>query len=209
MAPRGAVIDFEPCIAYGSVGETYVDFNSNAIFGNVEERMLADGNRIFLGHLHDQEFYAIRHVSGGSLSIPFQPRPFTALIHTRRNLGEKQMEKIVRALLDHGMAYALCIGEHAERVSLLIDRLVDDHDYTRNDMTVYSDASQEESINEAMEYFVLPSGLGDTGLILSIGDESDHGDATAAFDSLLGEGYADADPAEEEEYPLFVEAVAV
>lgn len=186
-----------------------MDFNSNAAFRNIEERLLADGNRVFLGHLHDQEFYALRHVSGESLTIPFQPRSFTALIHTRRNLSETQMHAIARALLEHGMVYALCIGEHGERMSMLIDRLVDENGYTRNDMTVFSNASQEESINEAMEYFVLPTGLGDTGLILSIGDESDHADATAAFDSLLGGCFADEPESEEVELELFLQPAVI
>lgn len=176
-----------------------MDFNSNASFVNIEERLLADGNRIFLGHLHEQEFYAVRHVSGDALSIPFQPRPFTALIHTRRNLGESQMTAIARILLEHGLAYALCIGEHGERMSQVLDALIDEHEYALNDMTVFSNASHEESIDEAMEYFVLPSGLSDTGLILSIGDESDLEDATSVFDSLLGSEAPATEASEPEE----------
>lgn len=175
-----------------------MDFNSNASFVNIEERLLADGNRIFLGQLHDQAFYAVRHISGGALSMPFQPRPFTALIHTRRNLGDSEMVAIARTLLEHGLAYALCIGEHGERMSEVLDTLIDEHEYALNDMTVFSNASHEESIDEAMEYFVLPSGLSDTGLILSIGDESDMEDATSVFDSLLG-SEALASEAEESE----------
>ena len=131
--------------------------------------------------IHDQKFYALRHVPGKDLTIPFPVGPFNCMIHADGNVADETINAVGMQLLQHGMRSGICSGDQPDRISDTLDKLIDDNQFHHNNQTVYSHVVEEETIQENMEYFVLPNGLADIGLILVIGSEAEYHDVIGAF----------------------------
>ncbi len=163
---------------------------------DLEARFNEAGKTGKLGKLNDQVFYALRYEGGKSLTFPFSKQQFGVLINLVSAVSEDELERIARQLLEYGMAYALCTGEQAEEMSGILDRLIDDSGFLYDGCTPYSDV--EDGLSDALEYFVLPTGNTQTSLIVTIGNDGDHGGAMDLFDNLFG-GELEICPEEEEE----------
>lgn len=140
-----------------------------------------------LGRMHDQDFYAVRHFGGNRLSIPFPPRPFNALIDVPHPIPESILGEISLQLLQHGMRSAICSGLQGERLGEILDEIIDEHGFYPNNRTVYTSVHLDEPIEETLDYFVLPNGLADTGLIVVVGDEHAFGEVVKTFLRLTRE----------------------
>ena len=124
-----------------------------------------------LGKFYDQSFYVLHYQPGRTLDFPFRSQPFNAFISINNEYPTKIISQMAFSLLKQGMRFALCHGERAEAMAEIIDRLIDDFHFIHNGFTVYSSSHPNEDLEEAMEYFILPNGLAETGLILVLGDE--------------------------------------
>ncbi len=177
-----------------------MDRDSEAAFDGLPNRLYASGNQKSLGAVYDQHFYAVRHEAGETIAFPFPQKHFNALIAFHRATNVEERRVIAMELLEYGMRFALCYGQGADEMAELIDELVDEYNYMHNGCTVFSTVHEDGDIGDALAYFVLPNGLADTGLILSLGDDGDFDQWTETFDSLIhGEG---AEIEEEDEMPI-------
>lgn len=163
---------------------------------DLEARFNEAGKTGKLGKLNDQIFYAVRYEGGKLLTFPFAKQQFGVLLNLVGSVSAAELEQIAKQLLEYGMAYALCTGEQAEQMSGILDRLIDDSGFLHDGCTPYSDI--EEGLSDAMEYFVLPTGNTQTSLIVTVGNDDDHGGAMNLFDNLFG-GELEICPREEEE----------
>lgn len=169
--------------------------NQTDDFSDFESRLIASGNSPKIGKLNDQRFYAVRY-RGGRLSIPFARKKFSALINAVSDYPETELRKIGMQLLKHGLAQAVCIGNGAEQVSEIFDELIDDHSFTFDGFTPYTQV-EEGALSDAVEFFTLPTGLTKVSLILTLGNENSHNnivDIMNGFSAL-----EDFDESEDEE----------
>ena len=158
--------------------------NHDKGISDLESRFHAAGKSGNLGRLNDQDFYAVRYESARPLEFPFAQQKFGALLNLAAATSREELEKIARQLLEHGLAYALCAGDQAEEMSEIIDRLIDEGAYSNDGFTPYT--SVEDGLSEALEYFVLPTGITSISLIITIGNNDDQGSALDLFDNLFG-----------------------
>lgn len=124
-----------------------------------------------MGICHDQRFYALRYLPGRKLELPFEDKPFTALIEITVPLSDDILRNVAMDLLYRGMRAALCLGPEAERMVEIVDELVDAYGFAHEARTVYASAHEDEDLAEAIQYFILPTGLAETGLLLVLGGE--------------------------------------
>jgi hypothetical protein len=139
-----------------------------------------------LGKFYDQRFYATRLVPGKAFHPPFAPHPFNVMIHIAGHVPDKALRQIGLDLLKHGMRFALCHGSEAERMGDILDELLEDNEFAHKGYTAYTSVHDDDPLEEAVEYFILPSGLADTGLMLVIGDESSFRSVMRAFTKVTG-----------------------
>jgi len=158
--------------------------NHEETTSELESKFLAAGKTGKLGKLNDQVFYALRHNTSENIKFPFSKQKFGALLNIAAATDEQILEKIARQLLEHGLAFALCTGEQSDLMSEIIDRLIDENNFTHDGFTPYS--SIEEGLSDAMQYFALPTGITQTSLIITIGNDDDQGSAMNLFDNLFG-----------------------
>lgn len=137
-----------------------------------------------LGNCHDQTFYAVRYQPGNELKIPFPAERFNALINLKAAPGEEAMKEVAMRLLEHGMCAAVINGDEAGKMGELIDNLIDEHDFNHDGRTVYTSCHEDEEIEEVMDYFVLPNGLAEIGLIVVFGEQGDFGEAVDSFNNI-------------------------
>ncbi|MCX7934708.1 MAG: hypothetical protein N3A66_05555 [Planctomycetota bacterium] len=139
-----------------------------------------------LGKFYDQTFYVLRYQKGCTLEFPFRSQSFNAFISIDSEYPPKILEQIAFSLLKQGMRFALCHGKGAEALAEIIDRLIDEHRFSHNGFTAYSSSHTNETLEEAMEYFMLPNGLAEIGLILVIGDEAAQQKVAKTFSRIIG-----------------------
>lgn len=169
---------------HGMLRGTFVGQDHENDISDLESRFEAQGRSGTLGKLNDQMFYAVRYQGGRPLGFPFASQKFGALLNLTAEVDQAELERIARELLEYGMAFALCAGEQAELMSQIIDQLIDENGFSHDGFTPYS--SVEEGLSEAMQYFVLPTGVTQTSLIITIGNDNDQGSALDLFDNLFG-----------------------
>ncbi len=147
----------------------------------VSGKRYASSIRRNLGIIHDQKFYALRHIIGKSLELPFKDRQFNALLQVSRPLPESVMREIALTLLQNGMRSALCWGTEAEQMTEIIDEIIDEREFSLEGRTAYATLHEDESLTEVIEYFILPNDLADTGLLVVIADETEFKNTVMAF----------------------------
>lgn len=138
-----------------------------------------------LGTLHDQRFYAIR-ANGSNLRFPFEAQPFTALVDVSRPLDDSVLQGYAESLIAHGCVQAVCRGEDSGRLVEIFDRLTEQSEHDKNGTPFTSMCVEDEPLNEAIQYFVLPCGLAQTGLLMIIGDTGDFQEAIRGFSVAAG-----------------------
>lgn len=143
-----------------------------------------DGGK-HLGTLYEQKFFAMRAGADG-MRFPFEPRPFTALIDIRSEVGGEVLESYARELVNHGCVQAVCRGSEAGLLNDVFGGIAEDGGCDAGGIAFTSMSIEDEPLREAIEYFVLPSGLAGTGLILVIGDSEDFQDAVQQFYGIAG-----------------------
>lgn len=159
---------------------------------NVKENLFGDGAPFigdtllrrsggYMGTISDQRFYAIR-ANGGELRFPFPPGAFTALVDMSRPVDDAILRGYAEALLKHGCVQAVCRGEESSRLEEIFTDLANDH----ADAYFTSMCLDDEPLDEAIQYFVLPCGLARTGLLMVIGDQGDFQAAIEGFSTAAG-----------------------
>lgn len=139
-----------------------------------------------LGTLFDQKFYAVR-AGGPDLNLPFTPRPFTALVDISREVEDNLLERYAKTLMSHGCVQAVCRGEGADRLSAIFDRLADEGGNSCSEGFAFTSmAIDDESLDDAIHYFVLPCGLASTGLVVVIGGNDSFRQAVECFSGAAG-----------------------
>lgn len=159
-------------------------FAANA--GDASQRLSA-GQTKSLGTVHDQRFFAVRSQPGYDLPFPFPKDHFNSLIAIRGCPAEETLQSVAMQLLRHGMRAGICHGEGAEMMGSMIDGLVDEYGFSHNERTVYASVHDDEELDEVIDYFVLPNGLADIGLIVVIGEESAFEDVLFLFNHVTGQ----------------------
>ncbi len=158
----------------------------------VQKHRRASSEKKSLGTVYDQRFYALRRLpsSGGpstSLSFPFPPSPFNGLICVGVPLPEAALGRIMLALLQHGMRQAVCCGCEAEFAGDVLDELIDEHNFSHDGHAPFASVHEGEPLSEVIDYFILPNGLADIGLLMILGDEAAFGQAVKAFGRVAGQ----------------------
>lgn len=140
---------------------------------------------IGLGTIHDQRFYAIR-ANGQQLRFPFTARPFTALVHMPQSVDDALLTSYAKTLIDHGCVQAVCRGDDSDRMVDIFDSLAEQGEHDSGDAPFTSMCLGDEPLQEAIQYFVLPCGLAQTGLLMVIGGSGEFDDAINGFFTSAG-----------------------
>ena len=119
-----------------------------------------------------QRFYAMR-ADGGGLRFPFEAQPFTTLVDIVGDVGEETLRGYARELIAHGCVQAVCRGADSGLMNDIFDELSENGETGDDGFPFTSMAVDDEPLNEAIEYFILPNGLAATGLVMVIGDAGD------------------------------------
>ncbi len=139
----------------------------------------------YMGTVHEQRFYAIR-AHGGELRFPFPAGSFTALVDMAGSVDDAVLKTYASALIDHGCVQAVCRGEESSRLEEIFNKLAEKGDLDKNGTYFTSMCLDDEPLNEAIQYFVLPCGLAQTGLLIVIGDQDDFQNAIEGFSIAAG-----------------------
>lgn len=134
---------------------------------------------------NDQRFFALRHVPGQPLKLPFLEGAFNALVEVAAPVDREVLTSVSLQLLQHGMRAADCHGEDAQDLAEIIDELVDEHGFCHDGRTVYAIGHDGESLDDLIDYFILPNDLANTGILLVIGEESDFEGVVEAFGNSI------------------------
>lgn len=140
---------------------------------------------VSLGTIHEQRFYAIR-ANGTDLRFPFSSQPFTAMVDISRPVDDEVLTGYANALIAHGCVQAICRGEESDRLVDIFNELADQGDLDHNGHLFTSMCLGDEPLTESIQYFVLPSGLAQTGLLMVIGDADDFQDTIEGFSTAAG-----------------------
>lgn len=138
-----------------------------------------------LGTINDQIFYTSRYEAGKPVAFPFEKQPFSLLLNIITPLTREELEVLTKQLLEYGLACAICNGSQAEEASEIIDEVIDKYGSSDDQYTPYS-STCEEGIEEALQYFSLPTGITETSFILTIGSDSDGGSMMDVINNLTG-----------------------
>lgn len=139
----------------------------------------------FMGTIHQQQFYAIR-ANGSELRFPFQSGKFTVLVDLARSVDENILKSYAEALINHGCVQAVCRGEESPNLEKIFNKLAEKGDLDKNGTPFTSMCVDDEPLEEAIQYFVLPCGLAQTGLLMVIGDQDDFQNAIKGFSTAAG-----------------------
>ncbi len=143
----------------------------------------------YMGTIHEQRFYAIR-ANGGDVRFPFPSGPFTALVDLSRSVDDVVLRGYAEALIQHGCVQAVCRGEESARLEEIFNDLANDlaekGDIDPNGPCFTSMCMDDEPLDEAIQYFVLPCGLAQIGLLMVIGDQGDFQNAIEGFSIAAG-----------------------
>ncbi len=147
-----------------------------------------------LGTLHEQRFFAIRP-TGGELRMPFPKGPFTVLVDMSAPVDDALLQGYAEKLIRHGCVQAACRGEESDRLvdifNSLAESMSEKGDIDANGAPFTAMPMDDEPLNEAIEYFVLPCGLAPTGLVMVLGDQGDFQSAIRAFSDAAGSANED------------------
>ncbi len=122
---------------------------------------------------------------GGALKFPFPPGPFTVLVDMSATVDDAVLRSYADALIKHGCVQAVCRGEESDRLVDIFNTLAERGDLDAG--TPFTAMSMDdEPLDEAIAYFVLPCGLAQTGLVMVIGDQSDFQNAIHGFSNIAG-----------------------
>ncbi|MCL1999998.1 MAG: hypothetical protein FWG74_01070 [Planctomycetes bacterium] len=135
---------------------------------------------IDLGTLHEQHFYAIR-ANGSNLRFPFAAQPFTAMVEVSSSIDEALLRQYAGSLIAHGCVQAICRGEESSRLVDIFDDLAELGDQENNSIPFTSMCLDDEPLAEALQYFVLPTGLASVGLLMVIGGSGDFQNVIQGF----------------------------
>ncbi|MBN1257142.1 MAG: hypothetical protein JXA52_05495 [Planctomycetes bacterium] len=125
-----------------------------------------------MGSILGQPFYSCRYLPGKKLSLPFKSgQTFSCLINTAVRIDDDQFKALAEMLLKNKMRYAICSGIDSERFSGLLTELLESGEYRDDGRTAIACSNEQEPIEEAMEYFALPSGIAPVNLLVTIGNE--------------------------------------
>ncbi len=138
-----------------------------------------------LGTLHEQRFFALR-ASGGELRFPFPRGPFTVFVDIAGPVEDAALGRYAEALISHGCVQAVCRGEDSDRLVDIFNALAERGELDADGVPFTAMGVDEEPLEEAIEYFVLPCGLAQTGLVMVIGDQGDFRNAIRGFSSAAG-----------------------
>jgi len=139
----------------------------------------------FMGTIHEQRFYAIR-ANGSDLRFPFPAGNFTALVDLARSVDDSVLKGYAEALIQHGCVQAVCRGEESSRLEEIFNELAEQGDLDKDGTFFTSMCLDDEPLDEAIQYFVLPCGLARTGLLMVIGDQDDFQNAIKGFSVAAG-----------------------
>lgn len=153
----------------------------------ISSRRSLASERKSLGTIHDQKFYAIRNTGEKPLELPFSTKPFNVMIELALPLSDDALRQIGIQLLKDGMCHATCRGGEAERMGEILDDLIDEHGFSIDGHTVFTSVHDDESLEEVLEYFVLPNGLASTSLLVVIGDEASFHNLVRCFGSTAAD----------------------
>lgn len=151
------------------------------------------GEEPVLGNYCGQTFYATRVAPDGRCAFPFPAQSFTALLNVQSPQPEGVLRTAVRSCLDHGMRLAVCTGRGAEALGGIVDELVDEGGYGVDGRTVYASVHDGEPLEEVVEYFMLPQGLAEIGLLLVFGNDEAYGETEDIVRLISNGGAADCE----------------
>lgn len=140
---------------------------------------------ISLGSLHDQKFYAVR-ANNAELQFPFSAQPFTAMVDLAGQVDDATLKGYAAQLMAHGCVQCVCRGEEASRLSEIFETMTELGEMDSRGMPFTSMCIDDEPLNEAIQYFVLPSGLASVGLLVVIGDAADFQNVVQGFSDAAG-----------------------
>ena len=124
-----------------------------------------------MGTIFGHPFYSARYAPGMELTLPFEEQPFACLIQAEVHVGDDAFRSMAGALLERQMRFALCCGLECERLSDLINDLLEDGAFHQDGRTAVCTAHEDEPVADVMEYFALPSGVAPTNLLLTLGGQ--------------------------------------
>ncbi|MHC4872411.1 MAG: hypothetical protein ACYTFY_11250 [Planctomycetota bacterium] len=124
----------------------------------------------FMGKILCQPFYSCRIKAGDKPELPFKKQPFVCLINAAEHISSDDFREIAQFLLDNNMRYAICAGIEADRLSDVLNELLEEGHFHENGRTAVAIGYEEDPIEEIMEYFALPSGIAPVNLLVSIGN---------------------------------------
>lgn len=146
---------------------------------------------ISLGTLHEQRFFALR-TDGGELRFPFPAGPFTVLVDMAAPVDDAVLESYAGALIDHGCVQAAVRGDEADRLVDIFNDIADRDDVVDGNGAPFTAmCMDDERLDEAIQYFVLPCGLAQTGLVMVIGGQNDFQNAIRCFSDAAGSAKED------------------
>ncbi len=126
----------------------------------------------FMGHVFDQPVYSCRCMPNEAIDLPFQDgQPFTCLINAAVHIQDSAFVTLARHLLTRNMRFAVCAGIESDRLADLLNELLEEGEYHQEGRSAAVASYDDEPVEEAMEYFILPSGIAPASLVITIGDE--------------------------------------
>jgi hypothetical protein len=147
----------------------------------VTSRRGVQKDKKLLGTFYDQTFYATRHAADKALSFPFPAGRFNAMVCLAEKTDEAAMRRIGMDLLEHGLRFALCHGPEAGAMGKVLDELIDEHGFSCEGLTAYTSVHEDDSLAEAVEYFILPAGLAETSLLVVVGSDASYREVMKSF----------------------------
>jgi hypothetical protein len=116
---------------------------------------------------------------------------FCCLIHAAVHISDDQFLELAGRLLRNRMRCAVVSGVESERLGDLLDELLEDGEYHDNGRMALAEVCDEEPLEEALEYFVLPNGMATNNLLVYIGDEQGFATALETFAEVVDRMEAD------------------
>lgn len=131
-----------------------------------------------MGVVMDIPLYSCRYLPKEDLALPLEgENGFSCLLRAAAHISDDAFRDLGRQLLGAGMRYAVCNGVECDRLSDLLNELLEEGEYHLEGRTAAA-CCDDGSFEEALEYFILPSGMAPANLVLTLGDQ-------AAFQATL------------------------
>lgn len=138
-----------------------------------------------MGAVGGRPFFSQFHMPGRDMTVPFAQGPFSCFIRIGGPTSDETLSTLARALLRQGLYAAYCAGVDCERLGEIFDEILDDGHYFHGDAAVTAMAFEDESIEDALEYFTLPNGHDVPHLVLTVGSAEHHQETLTAFSSAM------------------------